>query len=318
MGRRFTLSFVPRGLLGRVLVRLLRWLEPVCLWQAGMLLQHKNEYVCVLLENTSVEIYVYTAEPLFLNPFSTHATAKAVFDTLVALLSAWYKIDFTISLLCTHCLQKRLPMEEVSCFSFADIASDVLQKGITSVTCGKGDAATPVQLDLIAPDIAMSLCTHKLLSHGDLSMSKKLGEGGMGSVYQGKYRGETVAIKELNASVMSDEKQSEEFRQEVSALSSLKHPNLLRMVGYSLGPCTIVLELLHGGDLYKYLHSKVPLSWGARTRIALDIARGVEFLHECVVLLLLLCVFRTDLSPQVLSLLLFYTAISSLLMCCLA
>lgn len=60
IGRRFTLSFVPRGLMGRVLVRLLRWMEPACLWQSGMLLQYGRESVCLLLDNLSVDIYVHS------------------------------------------------------------------------------------------------------------------------------------------------------------------------------------------------------------------------------------------------------------------
>ena len=57
------------------------------------------------------------------------------------------------------------------------------------------------------------------------------------------------------------------------------------MVGYSLGPCSIVLELLPGGDLYEYMHSSVVLSWGARVRLARDIALGLNFLHKYALLL---------------------------------
>lgn len=56
---------------------------------------------------------MYSDDPIFVNPYATHSAAKAVFDTLVSLLS-WYKLDFGISLLCTHCLQQHLPMEEIT------------------------------------------------------------------------------------------------------------------------------------------------------------------------------------------------------------
>lgn len=45
IGRRIMLSFIPRGFLGRVLIRLLRWMEPTCLWQHGMVLQDQDAYV---------------------------------------------------------------------------------------------------------------------------------------------------------------------------------------------------------------------------------------------------------------------------------
>ncbi len=63
-------------------------------------------------------------------------------------------------------------------------------------------------------------------------------------------------------------------------MAQLQHPNFIRLLGVSLRPLCIVMELM-AGNLYDYLHDKQrPLNWRLRASLAEDIALGVRFLHE--------------------------------------
>ncbi|KAK1324128.1 Serine/threonine-protein kinase-like protein CCR4 [Acorus calamus] len=79
------------------------------------------------------------------------------------------------------------------------------------------------------------------------------------------------------------------FLSELAALSRLSHKNLVRLFGYcSEGAERIlVYEFVANGSLYDHLfHGNQPgpiESWAIRLRIALDAARGIEYLHTYAV-----------------------------------
>jgi len=72
-----------------------------------------------------------------------------------------------------------------------------------------------------------------------------------------------------------------EFRREVWLMSSLKHPNLVQLLGYCINPFRMVMQLIPHGDLYNYLHDdKQSLSMKLLLKIAADIAHGMTYLAE--------------------------------------
>ncbi|CAL1355336.1 unnamed protein product [Linum trigynum] len=110
-----------------------------------------------------------------------------------------------------------------------------------------------------------------------------IGEGGFGRVYKGRLdTGEIVAVKQLNQDGMQG---NQEFIVEVLMLSLLHHPNLVTLTGY----CTagdqrlLVYEYMPRGSLERHLFDvdtgKEPLSWSTRMKIAVNAARGLEYLH---------------------------------------
>lgn len=81
-----------------------------------------------------------------------------------------------------------------------------------------------------------------------------------------------------------DESNIIEFKREISALVRLKsNPNLVAFKGvsYSETNVCIVTEFCHGGTLFDLLHRKrnIQLSWQQRIKFALDVAKGVLYLH---------------------------------------
>ncbi|XP_068663779.1 probable serine/threonine-protein kinase PBL7 [Aristolochia californica] len=112
-----------------------------------------------------------------------------------------------------------------------------------------------------------------------------IGNGGFGVVYRGVLSDGTVAaIKMLNREGKQGER---EFRVEVDLLSRLHSPYLVQLLGYCADQHhrLLVFEFMPNGSLQNHLHPSSNkkcqlLNWGTRLRIALDCARGLEFLHE--------------------------------------
>ncbi|XP_026429174.1 LEAF RUST 10 DISEASE-RESISTANCE LOCUS RECEPTOR-LIKE PROTEIN KINASE-like 1.4 [Papaver somniferum] len=73
------------------------------------------------------------------------------------------------------------------------------------------------------------------------------------------------------------------FRQEVFLMKKLRHPNLLLFMGAVTSPhLCIVTQFLPRGSLFQLLHhSTCKIDWRRRVLMALDIARGMSYLHHC-------------------------------------
>ncbi|KAK4713831.1 hypothetical protein R3W88_019738 [Solanum pinnatisectum] len=117
---------------------------------------------------------------------------------------------------------------------------------------------------------------------------KVLGEGGFGIVYKGVidenvrpgYKTTYVAIKELDPESLQGDR---EWLAEVNYLGHIRHPNLVKLIGYCCEDYhrLLVYEYMASGSLEKHLFPRVcaTLSWSRRMRIALDAAKGLAFLH---------------------------------------
>uniref|UniRef100_A0A7N2MBI8 Protein kinase domain-containing protein n=1 Tax=Quercus lobata TaxID=97700 RepID=A0A7N2MBI8_QUELO len=112
----------------------------------------------------------------------------------------------------------------------------------------------------------------------NFSMAQKIGEGGFGAVYYAELRGEKAAIKKM------DMQASKEFLAELKVLTRVYHLNLVRLIGYCVeGSLFLVYEFIENGNLGQHLRgsgNKHSLPWSARVQIALDSARGLEYIHE--------------------------------------
>lgn len=121
-----------------------------------------------------------------------------------------------------------------------------------------------------------------------------LGEGGFGSVFKGWVdehslaaskpgTGIVIAVKRLNQEGFQGHK---EWLAEINYLGLLRHPNLVKLIGYCLEDDHRLLayEFMPKGSMENHLFRRgsyfQPLSWRLRLKVALGAARGLAFLHN--------------------------------------
>ncbi|EPS70426.1 hypothetical protein M569_04331 [Genlisea aurea] len=121
----------------------------------------------------------------------------------------------------------------------------------------------------------------------DFAPENELGRGGFGVVYKGELDdGTKIAVKRMEAGGAICSKGLEEFRSEIAVLSKVRHRHLVSLLGYSVegNERILVYEYMAEGALSTHLfHWRKlgiePLTWKRRLNIALDVARGIEYLH---------------------------------------
>ncbi|PRQ37866.1 putative non-specific protein-tyrosine kinase RLK-Pelle-RLCK-VIII family [Rosa chinensis] len=146
-------------------------------------------------------------------------------------------------------------------------------------------AAPPIEV----PPLSLEELKEKTDNFGSKSL---IGEGSYGRVYYASMDdGKAVAVKKLD--VASEPESNVEFLTQVSMVSRLKHDNLVELLGYCVEGSLRVLayEFATMGSLHDILHGRKgvqgaqpgpTLDWMQRVRIAVDAARGLEYLHEKV------------------------------------
>ncbi|RWR96278.1 putative leucine-rich repeat receptor-like serine/threonine-protein kinase [Cinnamomum micranthum f. kanehirae] len=113
-----------------------------------------------------------------------------------------------------------------------------------------------------------------------------IGKGGFGTVYHGQMTdGTHVAVKMLSpGSIKSPCQGSKEFQNEAHLLMRVHHRNLVPFIGYCQedGNMALIYNYMAQGHLGTHLSdsNSDALSWDRRLRIALDVAQGLEYLHN--------------------------------------
>nr|XP_043607586.1 G-type lectin S-receptor-like serine/threonine-protein kinase SD2-5 [Erigeron canadensis] len=115
------------------------------------------------------------------------------------------------------------------------------------------------------------------------NFSKKLGQGGFGSVYEGVLKdGTRLAVKQLEGIGQG----KKEFRAEVSIIGGIHHHHLVRLKGFCAEGAhrLLVYEYMANGSLDRWIFKKKKteflLDWDTRYNIAVGTAKGLAYLHE--------------------------------------
>ncbi|CAN6843535.1 unnamed protein product [Brassica oleracea] len=111
-----------------------------------------------------------------------------------------------------------------------------------------------------------------------------LGSGGFGQVYKGTLPGSDAEIAVKRTSHASSQGKSE-FISKISIIGRLRHPNLVRLLGYCRHKedLFLVYDLMPNGSLDKYMYhceNQERLSWDRRFKIIKDVASALLYLHQ--------------------------------------
>ncbi|KAG5226461.1 glycerophosphodiester phosphodiesterase protein kinase domain-containing GDPDL [Salix suchowensis] len=111
----------------------------------------------------------------------------------------------------------------------------------------------------------------------------ELGQGAYGTVFKGKLTNEiAVAVKLLHNSIG----EGEEFINEVGTMARIHHVNVVRLIGFCADGFrrALVYDYLPNDSLQKFISSADSrnhfLGWERLNRVALGIAKGIEYLHQ--------------------------------------
>lgn len=104
-----------------------------------------------------------------------------------------------------------------------------------------------------------------------------------GSYQVAKWNGTRVSVKIFDKDSHSDPESINAFKYELTLLEKVRHPNVVQFVGAVTQniPMMIVSEYHAKGNFQNYLQKKGRLSTSKVLRFAVDIARGMNYLHEC-------------------------------------
>lgn len=117
-----------------------------------------------------------------------------------------------------------------------------------------------------------------------LQFLEKVASGSFGDLFRGSYNGQEVAIKVLRMAHHHDQAHLvREFMQELAVLRKVRHKHIVQLIGASTVPpkLCIVTEFMRRGSLLDYLHRHHPLKHSVQAKLALDVARGMDYLHRC-------------------------------------
>lgn len=130
------------------------------------------------------------------------------------------------------------------------------------------------------------------------ALSAKIGQGSFGTVYKGKLSdGREVAIKRSDAGIKGKrpiEEKENAFISELELFSRIHHKHLVGFIGFCKEEheMLLVYEYMKNESLFNHLHgtpaitdddAEILKSWKTRIKILLDVARGIDYLHNYAV-----------------------------------
>ncbi|XP_011083006.1 serine/threonine-protein kinase EDR1-like isoform X3 [Sesamum indicum] len=122
------------------------------------------------------------------------------------------------------------------------------------------------------------------IDFSELTVGTRVGIGFFGEVFRGIWNGTEVAIKVFLEQDLTAENM-EDFCNEISILSRLRHPNVILFLGACTRPprLSMITEYMEMGSLYYLIHlsgQKKKLSWRRRIKMLRDICRGLMCIHR--------------------------------------
>lgn len=304
----------------RLLQRFLDQTKEFVMWKEGILLIRPDCTVFAHFVEPRQDCRVLRLHCRGTDFLAVGRVFSAALEANSILFKEWSRLRILQEVICPHCLSNPdiltpsyYPLEVL----MDAVRDDVDHMTCSIMYLGPNGEenieSTKVPLEKLTPDFKLVYLTEAQIPFGDLVMDKEIGVGGFAVVYKGTYKGEPIAIKQLRigssddtgdqaASVTSaletdpEKKKAEqdaisaeeytrafnEFRKEAFMLTDIVDEHCVRMTGVCLKPFCLVTEFMPCGDLYSLCHRPpmAEISWPLRLRIALDMAKGMQFLHS--------------------------------------
>ncbi|KAL5560335.1 hypothetical protein UlMin_036546 [Ulmus minor] len=139
-----------------------------------------------------------------------------------------------------------------------------------------------MSLDRFVEDVTLRPYSYVELEKATNGFTDQVGKGAFGTVFKGiiSNSGKVVAIKRLENIFADGEK---EFKREIRAIGKTHHRNLVKLLGYCHEQASrlLVYEYMTNGSLADYLFkSESRPNWEERIGIAVNVAKGILYLHE--------------------------------------
>ncbi|KFK25062.1 hypothetical protein AALP_AA8G061600 [Arabis alpina] len=117
---------------------------------------------------------------------------------------------------------------------------------------------------------------------GNFSPDNKLGQGGFGMVFKGKWEGRDIAVKRVSE---KSHQGKQEFISEITTIGNLNHRNLVKLLGwcYERKEFLLVYEYMPNGSLDRYIFlgdKSRNLTWERRKHIIRGLSQALEYLHN--------------------------------------
>ncbi|KAK1559685.1 hypothetical protein Q3G72_017249 [Acer saccharum] len=160
----------------------------------------------------------------------------------------------------------RTPLSDARSFGHVEICKILEAQG----------GIDPVGLDSQAP------CYELDYSEVNMDDAILIGEGAYGEVYLVKWRGTEVAAKTIRSSIASNPRVRNTFMKELGLWQKLRHPNIVQFLGVLKHSDRLIFltEYLRNGSLHDILKKKGRFDPPTAVAYALDIARGMNYLHQ--------------------------------------
>ncbi|XP_059290669.1 serine/threonine-protein kinase EDR1-like isoform X1 [Lycium ferocissimum] len=122
------------------------------------------------------------------------------------------------------------------------------------------------------------------IDFSEITIGARVGIGFFGEVFRCSWNGTEVAVKVFLEQDLTEEN-IEDFANEISILSRIRHPNVILFLGACTTPprLSVVTEFMEMGSLYHLIHvsgQKNNLSWQRRLKMLCDICRGLMCIHR--------------------------------------
>jgi serine/threonine protein kinase len=119
---------------------------------------------------------------------------------------------------------------------------------------------------------------------GPYELIKTLGKGGMGSVFLGRHTktGLEVAVKLIAENVADEPKFRRRFDAEVKSLQHLRHPNIIRLIGFGeeKGRLFYSMEVAQGESLHAIIRREKRIGWERTIDIAIQVCAALKHAHD--------------------------------------